>query len=52
MQFAYERPERLRLLAVCTLPYKFAGVATYQEYYRMVQEEGVSGGCERPPAVE
>ena len=42
LQFAYEHPERLHSLAVCTSPYKFAGVSTYQEYYRMVQEQGVS----------
>lgn len=41
LQFAYEHPERLHSLTVCTSPYKFAGVATYQEYYRLVQEEGV-----------
>lgn len=42
LQFAYEHPERLHSVAVCTSPYKFAGVSTYQEYYRMVQEQGVS----------
>ena len=43
LQFAYQHPERLRSLAVCTSPYKFAGVSTYQEYHRLVQEEGVPG---------
>lgn len=43
LQFAYEHPERLRSLAVCTSPYKFAGVPTYQEYYRLVKAEGVAG---------
>ena len=42
LQFAYEHPERLHSLAVCTSPYKFAGVATYQEYYRLVKDEGVA----------
>ncbi|MDP6550023.1 MAG: alpha/beta hydrolase [Dehalococcoidia bacterium] len=41
LQFAYDHPERLHSLMVCTSPYKFAGVATYLEYYRLVQEEGV-----------
>ena len=41
LQFAYDHPERLNSLMVCTSPYKFAGVATYLEYYRLVQEEGV-----------
>ena len=41
LQFAYEHPERLHSLTVCTSPFKFAGVSTYQEYYRLVQEEGV-----------
>ena len=41
LQFAYEHPERLHSLTVCTSPYKFAGVPAYLEYYRMVQEEGV-----------
>jgi pimeloyl-ACP methyl ester carboxylesterase len=43
LQFAYEHPERLHSLAVCTSPFKFAGVATYQEYYRLVKSEGVAG---------
>ena len=42
LQFAYEHPERLHSLAVCSSPYKFAGVATYLEYHRLVQEEGVA----------
>jgi 3-oxoadipate enol-lactonase len=41
LQFAYEHPERLHSLTVCTSPFKFAGVSTYQEYHRLVQEEGV-----------
>ena len=43
LQFAHEHPERLKSLTVCTSPYKFAGVSTYQDYYRLVQEEGVAG---------
>ncbi len=43
LQFAHQHPERLRSLTVCTSPYKFAGVPTYGEYYKMVQEEGVAG---------
>ncbi|MCH7605607.1 MAG: alpha/beta fold hydrolase [Chloroflexi bacterium] len=42
LQFAYEHPERLHSLTVCTSPYKFAGVATYQEYHKLVQDEGVA----------
>lgn len=41
LQFAYEHPERLHTLTACTSPYKFAGVPTYQEYYKLVQEQGV-----------
>ena len=43
LQFAHEHPDRLHSLTVCTSPYKFAGVDTYREYHRMVQEEGVAG---------
>ncbi len=43
LQFAYEHPERLHTLTVCSSPFKFAGVPTYQEYYRLVQDEGVEG---------
>jgi len=43
LQFAYEHPERLRSLTVCTSPYKFAGVASYREYFKLVQQEGVEG---------
>ena len=43
LKFAHEHPERLHSLTVCTSPYKFAGVSTYQEYYKLVQEEGVAG---------
>jgi len=42
LQFAYEHPERLHSLAVCSSPYKFTGVATYREYHKLVQEEGVA----------
>lgn len=42
LQFAYEHPERLRSLTVCSSPYKFAGVPTYLEYHKLVQEEGVA----------
>ena len=47
LQFAHEHPERLHSLAVCTSPYKFAGVATYQEYYKLVQDEGVAGWVQK-----
>jgi 3-oxoadipate enol-lactonase len=43
LQFAYEHPERLHTVTTCTSPYKFAGVPTYQQYYKLVQEEGVEG---------
>jgi pimeloyl-ACP methyl ester carboxylesterase len=47
LQFAYEHPERLHSLTVCTSPFKFAGVPTYQEYYRLVLEEGVASWVRR-----
>jgi pimeloyl-ACP methyl ester carboxylesterase len=42
LQFAYEHPERLHSLTVCTSPYKFVGVGSYREYFKLVQEEGVA----------
>ena len=42
LRFAYEHPERLQSLTACTSPFKFTGVTTYLEYYRLVQEEGVA----------
>jgi pimeloyl-ACP methyl ester carboxylesterase len=42
LRFAYEHPERLHSLAVCSSPYKFTGVATFTDYYNLVQEEGVA----------
>ena len=47
LQFAHEHPNRLHSLTVCTSPYKFAGVATYQDYYKLVQEEGVAAWAEK-----
>ena len=47
LQFAHEHPERLHSLAVCTSPFKFTGVATYQEYYKLVQDEGVAGWVQK-----
>jgi len=41
VQFAYDHPERLHTLTTCTSPYKFVGVDTYKEYYKLVSEEGV-----------
>ena len=47
LQFAHEHPDRLHSLTVCTSPYKFAGVATYQDYYRLVQDEGVAAWAKK-----
>ena len=41
LQFAYQYPERLKSVTVCTSPYKFAGVSSYLENRDMVQREGV-----------
>ena len=41
LQFAYEYPERLHTLTACTSPYKFVGIDTYREFYKLVNEEGV-----------
>ena len=43
LQFAYQYPERLHTVTTCTSPYNFTGVDTYQNYYRLVQEEGTEG---------
>ena len=43
MQFAYQYPERLHTVTTCTSPYNFTGVDTYQNYYRLVAEEGTEG---------
>ena len=43
LQFAYQYPERLHTVTTCTSPYNFTGVDTYQNYYRLVAEEGVEG---------
>ena len=47
LQFAHEHPDRLHSLTVCTSPYRFAGVATYQDYYRLVQDEGVAAWAKK-----
>ena len=47
LQFAHEHPDRLHSLTVCTSPYKFAGVATYQDYYRLVRDEGVAAWAKK-----
>ena len=41
LQCAYQFPERLHTVTMCTSPYKFRGVPTYLEYYNLVQERGV-----------
>lgn len=43
LQFAYQYPERLHTVTTCTSPYNFTGVDTYQNYHRLVEEEGVEG---------
>lgn len=43
LQFAYQFPERLHTVTTCTSPYNFTGVDTYQNYYRLVAEEGTEG---------
>ncbi|MEC9287393.1 MAG: alpha/beta hydrolase [Chloroflexota bacterium] len=47
LQFAYEHPERLHTLTTCTSPYKFAGIDTYKEFYKMVSEEGVQAWAQK-----
>ena len=47
LQFAHEHPDRLHSLTVCTSPYKFAGVATYRDYYRLVRDEGVAAWAKK-----
>ena len=42
LQFAYEHPERLHSLTVCSSPYKFTGVSTFLDSHKLVQEEGVA----------
>ena len=34
-------------LATCTSPYKFLGVDTYKEYYKLVSEEGVASWVQK-----
>lgn len=41
LQFAYQFPARLHTVTTCTSPYKFRGVPSYLEYYKLVQERGV-----------
>jgi len=41
LQFAYEHPERLHSLTVCSSPYKFVGTSTYLDSLRLVQAEGI-----------
>ncbi len=41
LQFAYEYPERLKSLTVCTSPFKFAGVSMFLEHRDLVEREGV-----------
>ncbi|HXH11939.1 MAG TPA: alpha/beta hydrolase [Alphaproteobacteria bacterium] len=41
LQFAYQFPDRLHTVTACTSPYKFRGIATYIDYYNLVQERGV-----------
>jgi pimeloyl-ACP methyl ester carboxylesterase len=43
MQFALQYPQRLLSLTTCSSPFKFVGVPTYQEYYKLVEESGVEG---------
>jgi 3-oxoadipate enol-lactonase len=41
LQFAYQFPDRLQTVTTCTSPYKFRGVQSYLDYYKLVQEQGV-----------
>ena len=43
MQFALQYPNRLNSVTTCSSPFKFVGVPTYQDYYRLVEEKGVEG---------
>ena len=47
LQFAYEHPEKLKSLAICTSPYKFAGVSAYGENRDLVEKEGVEEWARR-----
>lgn len=42
LQFAHDHPDRLHTVTTCTSPYKFAGVSTYQDFHKLVSEEGVA----------
>jgi 3-oxoadipate enol-lactonase len=41
LQTAYQFPQRLRTVTACTSPYKFRGIQSYLDYYKMVKERGV-----------
>jgi pimeloyl-ACP methyl ester carboxylesterase len=41
LQFAYQFPDRLHTVTTCTSPYKFRGVPSYLDDYRLVKERGV-----------
>ena len=41
MRFAYDHPERLKSLTVCTSPFKFVGNPMYLEHRDLVDKEGV-----------
>lgn len=41
LQFAYDHPDRLHTVTACTSPYNFVGVGQYQDYYRIIEQEGV-----------
>ena len=47
LQFAFEHPERLHTLTTCTSPYKFIGINTYKEFYKLVSEEGVHAWAQK-----
>ena len=47
LQFAYQYPERLKSLTICTSPYKFVGESSYVESRDLVEREGVEAWVTR-----
>jgi pimeloyl-ACP methyl ester carboxylesterase len=41
LDFAHRFPGRLHTVTTCTSPYKFRGIQTYLDYYKVVKEQGV-----------
>ncbi len=50
LKFAYEYPERLRSLAVCTSPFRFVGVTSHAENMDLVRREGIGAWVRKTTA--